>query len=225
MYKSAQFNVCLKTSTGFNPIPMDRLIIYEDYLELNATLTGNFVFKPGDIISIKPTDTFLSILGFNAFRIFHKVNNYPEEIGFLTLKKNNDIYSAIEKSGLLNKDNNYQTPYSREIEEKQKAGAYPLKKYVLLISGLIFLLLIGFDFYRFTTQIDVLYLPGPGLFSALVIFVMACLLTLLFKPFRYLIVKKGRTIQDINRHLYLYLFAALFILVMNIYLGGFFFLY
>ncbi len=218
---SVQYNVSLKTHSGVNLIPMDRLIIHKDYLELNASLTGNFVFNPGDITAIKPTDTLFSMFGFNAFRIFHKIKGYPEETGFLTLQKSTVILSALDKSGLLNKESDYQSPYAGQIEEKQKAGAYPLKKYVLHVAGLIFLLFIGFDLYRFTTRVEVVYLPGPGLFSALVLFVVASLSTLIFKPFRHLVVKKGRTFKDIDRHMYLYLFVALFILIMNIYLGGF----
>jgi len=225
MQPLVQFNVSLKTKTGVNLIPLDRLIIHEDLLELNATLYGNFIFQSGDIIAIKPIHTFLSVFGFNAFRIFHKVTGYPEEIGFLTTQKTNDILTIIEKTGLLNKGNDHQSLYFRQIQDKQKAGAFPMKKYVLLIAGLVFLLLIGLDFYRFATQSEVMYLPGPGLFSALVVFVIFCLLTLFFRPFQHLVIKKGRTLKDIDRHMYLYLFAALFILTINIYLSGFFFLY
>ena len=78
--------------------PFATLKVTKDKLELNASIIGNLVFKPSDIISIEPHSSFIS----SGLKINHRVSNYKNLVIFWTFGNVNSLILKIEQTGFLN---------------------------------------------------------------------------------------------------------------------------
>src|SRR3954463_6143974 len=80
--------------------PFVSLTVDSHKLQLNASIIGNFVFAPGDIISIGPDSSGLSIG--KGIRIYHRVEKYNQKIVFTSFENPMALINRIEQTGFLN---------------------------------------------------------------------------------------------------------------------------
>src|ERR671911_474213 len=80
--------------------PFATLKVTKDKLELNASIIGNLVFRPNDIISVVPLDGFLG----KGLKIVHRVPAYKENVIFWTFRNPNELLKRIEQTGFFTND-------------------------------------------------------------------------------------------------------------------------
>ena len=74
--------------------PFATLRVSKERLELNATVVGNLVFRPEDIISIEPYYQ-IPLIG-QGIKINHRIPKYKDKVIFWTFKNPNRIINQIE---------------------------------------------------------------------------------------------------------------------------------
>jgi hypothetical protein len=181
--------------------PFATLTVTKDTLELNASIIGNLVFQPTDIISIEPHSSFLS----SGLKINHSVPNYKDEVIFWTFGNVNYLLLKIEQIGFLNRNAPISDKTINAITSSQLKGGFPIKKWFANTVLAIWSLLLLYDFTNSNTE----GLPvGIGFQSALGIIFGIGVLLLISDPFRQLILKEGRTLDDIKKFVYFLLFIS-----------------
>ncbi|MCF2220004.1 hypothetical protein H9Q08_11915 [Chryseobacterium sp. PS-8] len=125
--------------------PFANLYVDENTLKINASLVGNLIFQPQDIISIKPYSS-VPIIG-KGIKILHKVDNYNEHVVFWTMTDPEFVISEIKKTGFLEKIN---LPSEKDltIVQKQKQGGFPLKPFVKIVFTVVWNALFLYDLFR-----------------------------------------------------------------------------
>ena len=181
--------------------PFASLKVTKDRLELNATIIGNLVFRPADIISIEPFSGGMS----SGLKINHRVPKYKDMVIFWTFKNPNEIIHQIRQTGFL--DNNSSTTQANSdiIEARQKQGGFPVKLPFAIGIVVIWNILFIMDFLKNDSESVPL---GNGAIGALGIVFLSCLLTLFSKDFRKIVLKEGRELKDISRFLYFLMFIS-----------------
>ena len=188
--------------------PFAKLKVDKNMLELNASIIGNLVFRPKDIISIIQYTSIIS----NGIKINHKVANYKTDVVFWTTTDPALIINQIKQTGFTQNISNDTTEVDKEIIDKQKSGSNPLKKSTVIVYAVLWNVLLIFDFIRFALS-GMKGMPlGYGTISVLLIFLLSSILLLTSKQFRRLILKQGRTVSDVGRFLYMAIFICLFML-------------
>ena len=175
--------------------PLATLIVEEDKLELNASLLGNLVFSPEDVISLELNSSVFS----NGLVIKHKIGEYSKKVLFWNIGSSEKLISRIKQTGFLDKGS-INPSVLAEIRRKQEQGGYPFKKLpgyivfgIYVISGLTILLDSPFEFQgKLITISDYAFLiqSGMGIILSLSI--------LLLEPMRDWLLKEGREIKDIK---------------------------
>ncbi len=185
--------------------PFANLYVDENTLKINASLVGNLIFQPQDIISIKPYSS-VPIIG-KGIKILHKVDNYNQHVVFWTMTDPEFVISEIKKTGFLEKTN---IPSEKDltIVQQQKQGGFPLKPFVKIIFTIIWYPLFLYDFIPFFWGNKEGKPFGTGVCTALGLLFTTALLTLISGDFRKLILKEGRTLDDIKK-------SAIFILLIS----------
>jgi hypothetical protein len=188
--------------------PFAKLVVTRDKLQLNATIIGNLVFKPSDIISIEP----YSYLFTGGIKINHRVENYKSLVVFTTSTNSNELINQIKQSGFL--DNNDKTPFyiDEEIKAAQLSGGFPLKTSAAIIIVVIWnLLCLPFVLNFFKggkpSFMDIRY---PAEFM-----MVLCILLLVAEPVQKMILKPGRKVSDIKPFLYFTILILGFMLAVN----------
>jgi hypothetical protein len=188
--------------------PFAKLKVDKNVLELNASIIGNLVFRPRDIISITPYSSVLS----NGIKINHKVAEYKTDVIFWTTTDPTLIINQIKQTGFTQNISNDITVVDKEIADKQKSGSNPLKKSTVIVYAVLWNVLLIFDFIRFALS-GMKGMPlSYGTVTVLLIFLLSSILLLTSEQFRRLLLKKGRTGSDVGRFLYLVIFVCLFML-------------
>jgi hypothetical protein len=77
--------------------PFAELYVDKEILKIKASIVGNLVFQPKDIISIKPY-TSIPIIG-SGIKINHRIENYNSKVIFWTFKNP----SSVLESSLFNR--------------------------------------------------------------------------------------------------------------------------
>lgn len=176
--------------------PFASLKVTKDCLELNASVIGNLIFKPSDIISIKPYIK-LPILG-QGIQITHKVSTYKDRVIFWTIKDPSAVIEQIHNTGFFDA----KTPRAQIIDSvittQQSKGGCPIKRDVVIGGIAILNLLILKDFLPFYFG-ETASPIGKGMLMALLLFFVIAFLSLLSVRFRQLILKEGRRLKDIKR--------------------------
>jgi hypothetical protein len=198
-------------------LPFAVLTVTKDKLNLNASIIGNCTFTADDIISIEP---YSGIIG-HGIKIFHKVENYKENIVFWSFKKSNEIISLIEQTGFLN---NNQTQLNQaiknEVVERQKQGMFPIRIPIAIVIMVIWCALFLIDiavlvYNLHNGKIEEIPLK-MGSMMAFGFLIILSVLTFISKRFRKLILKDGRGIEDISRFLYFLILFCCLMLLTNI---------
>lgn len=186
--------------------PFANLYVDENTLKINASLVGNLIFQPQDIISIKPYSS-VPFIG-KGIKILHRVENYNQHVVFWTMTDPEFVISEIKKTGFLEKTNFPLTEKDLTIVQQQKQGGFPLKPFVKIVVIVVWNALFLYDFIPFFLGNNEKPLFGTGVCTALGLLFTTALLTLISGDFRKLILKEGRTLEDVKK-------SAIFILLIS----------
>jgi hypothetical protein len=188
--------------------PFATLKVDKNKLELNASIIGNLVFRPQDIISLTPYSSFMS----SGLKINHKVGDYKAEVIFWTSCDATILINQIKQTGFIENRSNDISKVEQEIIDKQKSGSNPLKKTTVVVYAVLWNALLLFDFITFVLSEKKAMPISYGAISALGLLFISSVLLLTSDKFRKLFLKKGRTVNDLGRFLYLIMFICLFIM-------------
>jgi len=191
--------------------PFATLCVSKDKLELNVSFIGNFTFQPKDIISIEP---YMMIPFFGqGIKINHSIAGYDNKVIFWTSKDPLKIINQIRQAGFL-ENMNRQIP-DRDtsiIQQQQLTGGFPIKKSVVIGAIVLWNVLFIADLIHFFAS-DKKGLPlGNGAAIAATMLFVISILSLISTDFRRLILKKGKSIEDINKLLYFLILISGFML-------------
>lgn len=195
--------------------PFATLTVNKDKLELNATILGNFVFRPTDIISIEAYTT-MPVVG-KGIRIHHRVNNYNSKIIFWTFGSPSALIESIHQTGFLNSSSPRSIEFDEEISFAQSKGGFPIKTAAAVIIVIIWNVLFMMDFIRLFDKKSEGSPLGLGSQLAMGFIFLTCVLLLISSPFRRLILKEGRTIKDIKKFILFTMFIVGCMLIMSLY--------
>ncbi|CAD0008885.1 hypothetical protein [Flavobacterium salmonis] len=199
--------------------PLADLYVDKEVLKINASIVGNLVFQPKDIISIEAYSS-VPIIG-NGIKINHRIEKYNSKVIFWTFKNPTTVINEIKKTGFLENTNSEISTEDLKILERQNQGGFPIKKPVAVFFIIAWNLLFLSDIIPFMLQDKKEGLPiGIGVKLALGLVFISSILALVSEKFRGLILKEGREFDDIKKFIYLtaFIIGMLFIqfTVMNI---------
>ena len=177
--------------------PFATLKVSRNKLELNASIVGNLVFQPSNIKSIEPY-TQIPLIG-QGIKINHNVDLYKEKVIFWTFINPESVISQIKQTGFLSNHQELTSNSILEIQERQKSGGFPIKKSIGIIAVVIWNLLFLIDFIPFFKGKSEGHPIGNGVLTALGLIFSSALLSLISSEFRSLILKDGRTLEDIKK--------------------------
>jgi len=105
--------------------PFASLTVSGNKLQINASIIGKLVFAPGDIVSITPDSSRLSIG--KGIRINHRVEKYSENVVFTSFESASAVISRIEQTGFLSNTFPLNLLEREEISAAQSSGVFPIK--------------------------------------------------------------------------------------------------
>ncbi|RDI13303.1 hypothetical protein [Flavobacterium sp. AG291] len=190
--------------------PFATLKVSKEKLEVNASIVGNLVFGPNDVVSIKPY-TVLPLIG-QGIKINHRVDSYNQNVIFWTFKDPLVVINQIMQVGFLDKSYDDNLIDEPSVIEQQQKGGFPIKKSVAIGIIVVWNMLLLLDVVRFVTSDGKGTILGVGAIAAVWGILFMAVLSLLSKGFSKLILKEGRSASDINKFLYLLIFICCFIL-------------
>jgi hypothetical protein len=176
--------------------PFATLIVTKNKLQLNGSIYGTFIFRPGDIVSIEPNGKLLS----SGIKINHTVDGYNTNIIFLS-GNSGELLDKIRWIGFMENQAALPEKIEDEIADIQKNGAYPLKVSASIIILLIWNGLILGNKFILPGKYDE-DIPFTGIELALSFMIVLSLLLLTFRPFRKLLLKPGRSITSFRSFIY-----------------------
>ena len=187
--------------------PFADLYVDKQILKINASIVGNLVFQPKDIISIKPHKSF-PIIG-NGIKINHRIENYNSEVIFWTLKNPINVITEIEKTGFLQNINSEISENDLEIIQRQSEGGFPIKKSAAIFFVVAWNLLFLSDILPFILSKKTEGSP-IGIWMTLVIGLIfaSSILAIISEKFRKLILKENRNFEDIKKLAYFIAFVT-----------------
>jgi hypothetical protein len=192
--------------------PFAKLTVTKDKLQLNATIIGNLIFKPGDIVSIEPYSRFMS----KGIKITYNVPKYKNHVVFWTFGSASSLINKIEDTGFLTNTDPIETELDQHITASQKSGGFPLKLSAGIAIIAIWNILFIMDFQNVFGESGNGSSFGIGIQLALGFVLLTSILLLTFEPVRKLLLKKGRSINDIKTFLFFLMFICGFMLLMSI---------
>lgn len=191
--------------------PFATLKVSKDKLELNASIAGNLVFRPKDIVSIK-SYSIIPIFG-RGIKINHRIENYNSNVIFWTWKDPSIIIDQIRRTGFLDATYSGSSEEVHHIIQQQQSGSFPMKKSVAIVGGVLWNVLFLYDFVTFFALGRKGMPLDKGATIALAMLFVVSALTLASSGFRRLVLKDGSTIDDIKKFLYLIMFISGFIFI------------
>ena len=181
--------------------PFATLFVDKNVFKINASIVGNIVFQPQDIISIEPY-TMIPIFG-QGIKINHRIKNYDPKVIFWTFKDPGFVINEIKKVGFLDNINSEISFTDKEIIKRQEQGGFPIKKPVATFFVVLWNILFLSDFLPFFLQSNKEGVPiGNGVKMAIGLLLATSILTLISDSFRKLILKEGRAFSEIKKFVY-----------------------
>jgi len=193
--------------------PFATLIVNRNELQLKASIIGSLVFKPSDIVSIRPY-TIIPLLG-QGIKISHNVAGYNANVIFWTMGSPAALISRIEQTGFLTNTKPIPAEVDSNIIARQSSGGFPIKISAAVAIVLIWNVLLLQDFIKILNR-GVKGSPlGVGSQMGLLFVFLTGLFLLISEPFRILILKPDRTIADIKGFVYflMAITGAMFLLI------------
>ena len=176
--------------------PFATLIVTKNKLQLNGSIYGTFIFRPGDIVSIEPNGKLLS----SGIKINHTVDGYNTTMIFLS-RNSGELLDKIRWVGFMENQGALPEKIEDEIVTIQENGAYPLRVSASIIILLIWNGLILGNKFILPGKYDQ-DIPFTGIELALGFMIVLSLLLLTVMPFRKLLLKPGRTITSLRSFIY-----------------------
>ena len=191
--------------------PFASLKVNRNQIELNATILGNFVFRPEDVESIEPTG-IIPLLG-QGIRINHKVSNYKPKVIFWTFENPKSLIKKIKETGFLNNTDPIPENLQQDISRNQSKGGFPIKTKAAVAIVVIWNLLFSIDLFNlFKNGFEGTPL-GNGAKLA-ISFILFTSISLLFSTtVRRLVLKKGQSIDSIKKFIYFIILICAFFLI------------
>ena len=190
--------------------PFATFKVSKDKLELNASIVGNLVFQPKDIISIEPYSKF-TFIG-KGIKINHSVTNYDNEVIFWTFQDPLTVINQIRELGFFDNTNKTsdvtETITIQQQQQQQQIGGFPIKKNIAIGFVVFWNILFLSEFMGSATSDEKAIPIGNGMTIAVVALFLVSILTLKSKDFRTRILKEGKDIEDIKKFLYLIIFIS-----------------
>ena len=183
--------------------PFAKLTVNKYTLEFQMSMTGTLIFRREDIVSIKPIKQLLK----RGLKITHSIPEYSEKVIFWTFEEPDRLMRKIEATGFLSNTDPLPADLAEEITKKQKQGGSPLRKHVYIGAVILWNLLFLYDIAGFLTGKSRLPL-GHGVQAALSLLIISAILLLTAEPFRKLVLKEGRSVDEVRK-------TALFIIILT----------
>ncbi|MBG6063668.1 uncharacterized membrane protein (DUF485 family) [Flavobacterium sp. CG_9.1] len=181
--------------------PFADLYVDKEILKINASIVGNLMFQPKDIISIE-TYTLIPLIG-QGIKINHRIENYNPKVIFWTFKDPNFVIGEIKKTGFLKNLDSEISSSDLEVIRKQKEGGFPLKKSVAVIFIVAWNLLFLSDIISFFLKAETEGSPiGIGINLAVGLIFVSSILAIVSEKFRKIILKENRNFEDIKKFAY-----------------------
>lgn len=181
--------------------PLADLYADKQMLKLNASLFGNFVFQAKDIMSVEPYSSFS--LFSKGIKINHRVENYKSEVIFWTMKNPNIVIEEIKKTGFFDNLNNASSPDNVEIINIQNEGASPIqKKASILFIAVYILLCVAVFLLPFLQKMPEKDTFAKHIYVPIGFVFFTSILAIVSEKFRKIILKEGRTFDDIKKSAY-----------------------
>lgn len=191
--------------------PFATLKVNKNKLELNATILGNLVFKPTDVISIEPYG--LIPFFWQGIKINHKVSSYNSKVIFWSFDDPRKLIRKIEQTGFLGYQSLLPEEIQREIDQAQKTGGFPIRTQAAIIIVLVWNLLFSIDIIRmFDNGIEGSPL-GIGACLAIGFIFITSVLLLISDFARALILKEGKEVDDIKTFIYFIMLICGFLFI------------
>lgn len=190
--------------------PFATLKANKDKLELNATIIGNLVFKPSDIISIEPYG-IIPFIG-KGIRINHRVDKYKSKVIFWTFGNPNTLIKKIKQTGFFKSKGALSEDLEREIDKKQSQGGFPIKTSAAIWVIIVWNILFSIDFYNFFKDNIESSPLGIGAKLAIGSLLLTSLGLLISDYIRKLFLKEGHSIDSIKKFIYFIIAICLFFL-------------
>ncbi|HWZ04933.1 MAG TPA: hypothetical protein VNX40_15055 [Mucilaginibacter sp.] len=187
--------------------PLATLIVNQQTLQLRASIIGDLIFKPTDVISIEPY-TLIPVLG-QGIKINHTVPGYNAKVIFWTFGSPEALIRKIEQTGFLVNKNSIPADVSATVETAQSGGSFPVKTSAAIVIVLIWNILFFHDILKISTSKFTGFPLGIGAQTALAFVFLICLLLLISAPIRSLILKPGKEISGIKSFLFLLMLITL----------------
>jgi hypothetical protein len=127
------------------------------------------------------------------------VHTYKENVIFWSLTKPSKIIKKMEETAFWELIQSKSIVDNDLIIKKQSQGAFPLKKYFVLTMVVLWNLLFVADLLNFYLQKDQATTTCYGVMTAIALLFFSCILVLFIKPFRLLVLKEGRTLNELVR--------------------------
>ncbi len=192
--------------------PFVNLYVDANILKINASIVGNLVFQPKDVISI---ETYRTFPGFRkGIKINHRVETYSAKVLFLTFRDPTFVINEIRRVGFLSNQNSRINFSEADIVKLQQQGSFPLKKSFAILFVVLWNLLFLSDFLPFFLSDHKKGMPiGNGVRMALGLVLATAILTLISENFRKLILKEGRVLDDIIKAVYFIILITGFLII------------
>ena len=187
--------------------PFANLYVDKEILKLNASIIGNLIFEPKDIISIEPY-VFIPVIG-QGIKINHRVEKYNSKVIFWTFKEPNFVITEIQKTGFMTNTNSVISLEDLKIIEKQNQEGSPLKKPVVIFFIVAWNLLFLSDIIPFLLKDKIEGSPiGTGIIVAVGLIFVSSILAIVYEKFRKVILKENKNFDDIKKFAYFVAFTS-----------------
>lgn len=191
--------------------PFATLKVNRNKLEINATILGNLVFSPQDIISLEPCG-MIPIIS-QGIKITHRVKKYNSKVIFWTMGNPHNVITEIEKTGFLGNSSPISEDLQKEIQQTQSLGGFPIKTKAAIAIVVIWNLLFSIDFIKAFRH----GLTGPplgvGATLAIGFILITSILLLTSSQTRKMLLKDGQSIDNIKKFIYFIMFICVFMLI------------
>lgn len=198
--------------------PFAKLTVNKDNLTLNAGILGKLVFNPSNIVSIEPY-TGIAVIG-SGIQINHNVNGYNPKVIFWTFGNPVVLINKIKQTGFLDNIGSGNYVPVPDLSSDQKKGGFPIKPAAAIAIVAIWNVLCLYDFYVFFNNSKTVSPINLGGQLALGFILLTGVLLLTLEPFRRLVLKEGRSIDDIKTTIYFIMLISGVMLAFSFLLRG-----
>ncbi len=193
-----------KIGNAHATFPLASLCVTKDVLELNAGLIGTVYFQPKDIVSFENNSRWSN----KGLKINHRVSSYKENIVFSSNENIDELIKQIHSLGFVENDFNRTIENEDALLEKQNSGVFAIKIPVAIGLVVLWNALFLWSFFGFSEASVHDFSRTLGIKLALAMVIVFSILCLISKDFAKLVLKKGRTVKDIDKALYFLIIIA-----------------